>query len=338
MVIYSTKNLNKVQDLISSYGAKNTFLLFDQNTIRDCDLIIRKEFPDLNNSVRIIIPADDDNKTIEKSTVIWDNLVQYEATKKSLLINVGGGMITDIGGFSAACFKRGIDFINIPTTLLAMVDASFGGKTGVNFRHTKNQIGVFADAKCVYVNPVFLNTLPRPQLRSGLAEMIKHELLFNPDAIDYILEKRTTDYWIKESTILQNMQYKVEVVEKDYFDKCQRQYINFGHTIGHAIESLSHQRKTPILHGEAILLGMIEELKIAEKLFNCPDEIRILLQDVKKKYFPILDFSYSLSYLMPYLKQDKKNDNEIRFSLLKNVAEPVAQVGVGEETLKNILA
>lgn len=338
MLIYPTSELEKVQNLIETYQDYKCFLLFDENTVMHCDLIIRKQFPMLNNAVRILLPAGEQNKTIEKCNVIWDNLIRYNATKKSLLINVGGGVITDMGGFAAASYKRGMNFINIPTTLLGMVDACIGGKTGVNFKHNKNQIGVFAEAVCVYINPLFLHTLPRPQLRSGLAEMIKHELLFNKNAIDDILAKPNSDHWVTASSILASMQHKVAVVQQDFNDNGIRQCLNFGHTIGHAIESLSHQQKKPVLHGEAVLLGMIDELRLAEHLFNCPMEIRLLLLDVKKKYFPMLDFRYQLWQLLPYISQDKKNDSEIRFSLLQNVAEPKLQVGVSIETLENVLA
>lgn len=338
MVILTTDKLQEAQTLIDSYLEHQCFLLFDENTIEHCDGVIRKQFPSLNNTTRIVIPAGEDYKTIKQSEAIWERLIEARATKKSLLINVGGGVVTDIGGYCAATYKRGIDFINIPTTLLAMVDACIGGKTAVNFKQHKNQIGIFKDAKCVYINPVFLQTLPRPELQSGLAEMIKHELLFNKNAVEAILERPNSDCWITKETILRSMQYKKEVVDQDYYDTGVRQSLNFGHTIGHAIESLSFKCKTPILHGEAVLLGMIEEQKLAEHLFNCPIEIRQLLENVKTKFFPLLNFTFKLKALLPFLIQDKKNDQEIRFSLLKNVAEPTLHVGIPIETLEDVLA
>ncbi len=338
MLVLPTKELLRVQELFSDYNADKCFLLFDANTIKDCDPVLRKLFPKFNRSKRIIIPSGDAYKTLEKAMVIWDTLAVYGAGRDSLLLNVGGGMITDIGGFSASCYKRGIDFVNIPTSLLGMVDASIGGKTGINFRNFKNQIGYFADPKFVFLHTDFLQTLARNELRSGLAEMVKHQLLFNPNALQLILKRPSVRDWTTYESILENIGFKKSIIERDYKDQGIRQCLNFGHTIGHAIESLSHERKTPLLHGEAVLLGMIEEMKLSEKLFKAPKEIRYTLNAVKKKFFPFLDFKYRFEKLIPFLLQDKKNDKEIRFSLLENVAKPIVKVGVHIETLNNELA
>ena len=338
MLVLPTKELLRVQELFSNYKTENCFLLFDANTIKDCDPVIRKLFPKFNQSKRIIIPAGDQYKNMEKTMVIWDTLAVYGAGRNSLLLNVGGGMITDIGGYSASCYKRGIDFVNIPTSLLGMVDASIGGKTGINFRNYKNQIGVFADPEFVFLHSDFLRTLPRNELRSGLAEMIKHQLLFNKSALELILKRPEVKDWTTNENILENIEYKKAIVEQDYTDQGLRQCLNFGHTIGHALESFSHKRKTPLLHGEAVLLGMIEELKLSEKRFNTPPQIRAILVAVKKKFFPFLDFKYRFEKLIPFLEQDKKNDQEIRFSLLADVAKPKIQVGISLETLENELA
>lgn len=337
MISFPTTDVSEIQKTIASYQATTCFLLYDEHTIRHCDSMIRRIFPHLNSARRIIIPSGDGNKSIQKAMVIWDALMAYQARKDALLVNVGGGMITDIGGFCAANFKRGIDFINVPTSLLGMIDASIGGKTGVNFRNSKNQIGVFAKPVATYLNIDFLQTLPKNELNSGIAEMVKHELLFNPNALELILSRPDSNKWITQKAIIKNIQYKYNCVKNDYFDKHERQTLNFGHTIGHAIESLSHQRKTPILHGEAVMLGMIAEMKIAEYLYNSPKEIRLLLETFKKKYFPFLNFRYRFEQIIPFLKQDKKNDATIRFSLIKRVAQPILKVGVDIETLKNEL-
>lgn len=338
MLVYPSHQVKEVQDVINNYHPNQCYLLFDENTAKHCGQIILKQFSHLKNAHQIIIPAGDQYKTMDRCVLIWDTLVKHRATRSSLLINIGGGMITDIGGFAAACYKRSIDFINIPTSLLAMVDASIGGKTSINYKTFKNQLGVFQDAKCVYVNPNFLETLPRNELHSGLAEMVKHLLMFKEDAIHFILDKPDIKDWISEDCILQNIKLKHEIVEQDYLDKGLRQSLNFGHTIGHAIESLSHVKKTPLLHGEAIMLGMIEELKLSEKLFNTPKEIREVLQVFTKKFFPFLEFKYKFEKLIPYLRQDKKNENGIRFSLLENVGIPKLQVDISIEELCDELA
>lgn len=338
MLILPTKEIQQVHELLNRYDADNCFLLFDGNTAQHCDSEVRSLFPQLNNSKRIIIPSGDQHKTLEKAMVIWNTLGAYEAGRDALLINVGGGMITDIGGYSAACYKRGIDFINFPTSLLAMVDASIGGKTGVNFRNNKNQIGVFANAKFVFLHSDFLQTLPRNELHSGLAEMIKHQLLFNENALDVILKRTGIKNWTTNESIEENIEFKKAIVAQDFKDEGLRQCLNFGHTIGHAIESYSHKIKKPLLHGEAIMLGMMEELKLSEKLLGTPNEIRMVLSDVKKKFFPFLDFKYRFDKLVPYLRQDKKNDTEIRFSLLADIKKPKIKVGISIEEIENELA
>ena len=338
MNILPSSEQKQVQDLISTKKAEKCFLLYDANTVRHCDPVIRKLFPYLCDAKRIIIPAGDQYKTIAKAMVIWDSLATYGANRDALLLNIGGGMITDIGGFCAASYKRGIDFINIPTSLLGMVDASVGGKTGINYRNYKNQIGTFADAKCVYINPEFLETLPRNELHSGITEMIKHHLLFTPNALELILQRADITEWKREENILKNIELKKIIIENDYNDKGARQCLNLGHTIGHAIESLSHDNKTPLLHGEAILLGMIEELKLSENRFNTPTEIRAVLKAVKKVFFPFLNFRYKFEKLVPYLYQDKKNVTDIGFSLLENVAKPKTKVIISIDQLRDELA
>ncbi len=338
MNIYPSDKLSEVQELISKYDPNHCYLLFDSNTIEFCDPIVRRLFPELASCQRIIIPAGDQYKTLEKATTIWDFLIENGASRNALLINIGGGMITDIGGFCAANYKRGIDFINIPTSLLGMVDASVGGKTGINFKNVKNQLGAYADAKSVFIHPDFLNTLPRNELHSGLAEMIKHLLLSEEKALEYILKYKTIQDWIGETCIIKNIDFKLSIVKQDYHDTGIRQCLNFGHTMGHAIESLSHVRKTPLLHGEAVILGMIEELKLSENRFGTPVEIRQVLEAVKKKYFPFLNFTYKFEKLVPFLSQDKKNDDSLRFSLLATIAKPKLQVKISMEELRNELA
>ncbi len=338
MLVYPSSQLSDIQEVIAGYTAKNCFLLYDKNTLQHCDKVIRTQFSHLNDAKRIVIPAGEQYKSLDQSIKIWDTLVAGNANRNSVLINIGGGVITDIGGFCASNFKRGIDFINIPTSLLGMVDASIGGKNGVNFRNIKNQIGTFSKPKCVYLNTDFLETLPRNELHSGLSEMIKHVLLFDPNALELILKRSTISEWISEEGILKSINYKLNIVEKDYHDNGQRQSLNFGHTIGHAIESLSHTTKKPLLHGEAILLGMMEELKLSENRFNTPVKIRAVLKAVKKVFFPILDFKYRFEKLIPYLNQDKKNASGIGFSLLEDVAKPKLKVMISIEELQNELA
>jgi len=338
MQVISFNKIDLLQKKISEYDRSQRFVLYDTNTESHCSKLIHSALPKLKEAHTIIIEAGDNNKTLDRCRLIWKTLAEKEATREAILINVGGGMITDIGGYCAANYKRGIDFINIPTSLLGMVDASIGGKTGVNFLNYKNQIGVFANAKSVLIHPRFLDTLPRNELHSGLAEMIKHQLIFNPNAVADILNRKTMKQWISSETIQESIAFKQSIVDQDYRDEGIRQCLNFGHTMGHAIESLSYEKKTPLLHGEAIILGMIEELKLSENRWNTSPDLRAMLMAVRKVYFPFLKFSYRFEKLIPFLKQDKKNKTEIGFSLLEAAGKPKLHINISLEDLQNELA
>jgi 3-dehydroquinate synthase len=330
--------IDKLKEQISEYSVSHRFVLFDTNTQQHCSKLLFSLLPELREASVIVTQSGDHNKTLDQCTTVWKTLVEKQASKNAILINVGGGMITDLGGYCAANYKRGIDFINVPTSLLGMVDASIGGKTGVNFLNFKNQIGVFAKAKSVLLHPKFLDSLPRNELHSGLAEMIKHQLLFNANAVSDILARKNIKHWTSLETILESVDFKKSIVDQDYRDEGLRQSLNFGHTIGHAIESFSHEKKTPLLHGEAIILGMIEELKLSENRWNTPPALRAMLMAIKKIYFPILNFSYRFEKLIPFLKQDKKNQTDIGFSLLEDAGKPKLHINISLEDLQNELA
>lgn len=319
-------------------GKKYSQIIFlvDAKTNGFCEPILRNIFPQFQNTETIIIPDGEQNKNLSVCNLIWEGLIALNADRKTLLINFGGGMVCDMGGFAASTFKRGIDYINIPTTLLAMVDASHGGKTGIDFNQIKNIIGTFQHPVAVYVNPVFLNTVPVHILRSGIAEMLKHALLKGETSFKEMLQMDEKDFYTIEK-IKESVLFKKEIVSRDEKDENIRQTLNLGHTIGHAIESFSLNTKKPLLHGEAVILGLIYEMMLSKILFNLAEEN---IQDViqfKKRIFPDLNFHFSYSDVEEFIKNDKKNNETIKMSLLQKIGECKWQISVTEEQIKKCI-
>ena len=294
-------------------------ILVDENTKRDC----LSKLPKLENPIIIEIQSGEENKNLATCNFIWEELTKHNFDRNSLLINLGGGVIGDMGGFCASTYKRGIDFIHIPTTLLAMADASIGGKLGVDFNHLKNQIGLFTNPKSVIINPVFLQTLIENQFKSGFAEVVKHALIADENLWSIIT---TTDFeklnWEKIITL--SVELKNKIVFTDSKEKGERKKLNFGHTFGHAIESYYLEKGTPILHGEAIFMGMNLETELSNLSNSKKNEIKnYILSNFGLPYTP------SKMELLKFLKNDKKNKAEkINFSLLN---------GIGNCTIDNLL-
>jgi 3-dehydroquinate synthase len=284
----------------------------------------------------ITIPDGEYNKSVDILTFIWDELIRLKASKNAVLINVGGGVLSDIGGFSAATYKRGIDYINIPTTLLSMVDASLGGKTAIDLQGIKNAIGVFKHPEAIYLNPIFLNSLPNHIKISGIAEMLKHALIESLALWEEYKLFALEDFF-KLNVIQNALHVKRQWVLKDELDGKERQALNLGHTIGHAIESYALHTAQPLLHGEAIMLGLYYELEISEHLFNVDISIRKDLKQFIIRFFPHLKCQHNYKDLLPYLIQDKKNDGSIRMSLIKSIGDVALQVEVDPILLQKVL-
>jgi 3-dehydroquinate synthase len=265
------------------------------------------------------------NKNIETLSHVWTQLSQRGATRHSLLINLGGGMTTDLGGFAAATFKRGIRYINIPTTLLSMVDASVGGKTGINFNGLKNEIGAFAPASSVLIETEFLKTLDKENFFSGYAEMLKHGLISNTEHWAELLNFPTDnlDYIKLKKLVGKSVQIKEDIVEQDPYEQGIRKALNLGHTVGHAFESLSFEEDRPVLHGYAVAWGIVCELYLSSVKTGFPtDKLRQTVQFIKENYgcFSIDCKIYDKLYA--YMLHDKKNTaGIINFTLLKDVGE-----------------
>lgn len=297
-----------------------TFLLADEGSYAACyDLV--KDIPALSTAKTIVIKAGDDYKTIESVIEVWRFLGQNGGTRRSLLVNLGGGMITDLGGFVANTFKRGISFVNIPTTLLSMVDAAVGGKTGINFDGLKNEIGVIKPAAAVVINTSFLKSLDKQNLLSGYAEMLKHGLLTDDEALNELLsfDILSADPSKMAGMLRKSIEVKENIVKQDPEEKGLRKALNLGHTIGHAFESFSHIRKTPVLHGYAVAWGMTVELFLSYKLLGFPQNtMQALYRFIKDIYgsFPISCDDYETLYGL--MLHDKKNSTatQVNFTLL----------------------
>lgn len=286
------------------------------------------------NAVEIVIKSGEQHKNLQTVQRIWRILMKQHADRNALLINLGGGVVTDLGGFAASTYKRGIKFINIPTTLLAMVDAAIGGKTGIDFGGGKNQIGTFAEAEEVIIDPVFLETLSPRELLSGLSEMLKYGFIADSNLLNVNLENY-------QQFIVRCGEIKREIVMQDPTEKDLRKVLNFGHTLGHAIESHCLTTDYPLLHGESVALGMLGALWLSVKQLGLDEKV---LQNFEKQLPMLLsetETSFSESDIEPilgYLVHDKKNkDEKPQFVLLEAVGKPVWDVEIEPNLVKSSL-
>ena len=303
-----------------SYGA--LFVIADENTGAFCLPLLEKVLG--HNRYHLIqIPAGETHKNLDTCRQIWAQLMEQHAGRDALVLNLGGGVIGDMGGFCAATFKRGIRFIQVPTTLLSQVDASIGGKLGVDFMQVKNSIGLFRDPLAVFIDPVFLETLPWRELRSGFAEIIKHSLIADVGLWNQLQQYHRIDEASWETLIGASLHIKKRVVEADPFEKGLRKALNFGHTIGHAIEGFALETETPLLHGEAIAIGMACEAYLSAKELGLPEKeleqaARYILQHFGHQ---ALDPSHYEAYLH-LMRNDKKNEGQhINFSLINPIGQ-----------------
>jgi 3-dehydroquinate synthase len=309
------------------------FFLVDELTEKHClPLLIEKL--EITEYDLIEVTSGEENKNIDFCIGIWRMLIDFGADRNSLLINVGGGVITDMGGFAASTFKRGIDFVQVPTTLLAQVDASIGGKTGIDMDHLKNIIGTFAQPKAVFIDTNFIKTLPQRQLTSGFAEMLKHGLI--SDRTYFYLLKEASPETISAELIHHSVEIKNNVVLQDPEEKGLRKILNFGHTIGHAVESYSLQNeKNPLLHGEAIAIGMICEAFLSHKRTDLPkEELKEIVQTFEQFYEKYTIKEASIPALIELMKSDKKNNSgKINCSLLTQIGQCAIDIYCNEDEL-----
>lgn len=327
---------------LNQHIAKNSyskiFLLVDENTKAHCLPIFNKIINVPIDSV-LEIESGEENKHIHTCLQLWEDLSNLDGDRKSLLINLGGGVLTDMGGFVASTFKRGIDFINIPTTLLSMVDASIGGKTGVDLGSLKNQVGVINQPQMVLIFPEFLKTLDPRQTKSGYAEMLKHGLIQDREYWNDLTENGN---FTDPACIQRSIAIKNEVVLQDPTEQGLRKILNFGHTLGHAIESYcldNHDKKT-LLHGEAIAVGMILEGYLSHEMRGLS---KLSVDEIKKgflKHFDKVDFTEDdIDAILQLLKYDKKNSHgNVNFVLLQEIGDAVTDIKIPEELFQKAFA
>lgn len=309
-------------------------VIVDPNTDLHC---FPKIAPLLSNytTKKISIPSGEIHKTIQTCQSIWHQIMDSEADRKALVINLGGGVIGDMGGFCASTYKRGIEFIQIPTTLLAQVDASIGGKLGIDFNQIKNSIGLFNNPGAVLIWPGFLATLPPRELRSGFAEVIKHALIQDASQWEKLqaIEDLSSVDWVEY--LVPSLQIKQRIVEEDPFEKGIRKALNFGHTIGHAIESVFLETDTPLLHGEAIAIGMICEAYLSTQLTGLPqNQLAIITQYINRIFATVQLDAAQYETFIKLMKNDKKNrGKEINFTLLTKIGACQINQSCAEEMI-----
>ena len=336
-VIICTEIKEILNSYLSTLSFDKLFILTDTNTQRLCLPFLQEE--DFVRGAEVMnVEFGDENKNTENLCYIWRFLSDAGASRNSLLINIGGGMITDMGGFAGASFKRGIRTINIPTTLMASVDAAVGGKTGINFNGLKNEIGAFHLPLCVFIDCGFLKTLDRNNILSGYAEMIKHALISSEDTFRsimlYDLDK-DKDYTQLNEMVAESVAVKERIVKEDPKEKGIRKALNLGHTIGHAYESLSFKQKAPLLHGHAVAAGIVSELYLSHKVCQFPSKrLNQVLTYIKTYYPPFFFDCKSYETLYELMTHDKKNENgEINFTLLSDIG----QVQINQKANKELI-
>jgi 3-dehydroquinate synthase len=314
---------------LDTYLKKETFskifLLVDENTHKHClpHFLSQIQFDGIIEIIEI--QSGEIHKTIETCMGVWRTLSELSADRKSLLINLGGGVVTDLGGFVSSTFKRGIKFINVPTTLLAMVDASVGGKTGVDLDISKNQIGTITFADMVLIDPRFLDTLPKNELRSGFAEMLKHGLIQDQKYWEQLRQLKQLTLNDLDELIYHSVTIKNNVVSKDPNETGLRKILNFGHTLGHAIESycLDNEDIKTLLHGEAIAIGMILEGYLSSKISGLPINDLYEIKETFKATYPNVSFDdNSKKRIIDLMQSDKKNSHgQVKFVLLETIGQ-----------------
>lgn len=333
-----------IDTLVADLGNPAVVVISDTGTANAVLPVLENDSKSIDSAGKITVPSGDTNKNLDSLTHIWNRLSEMEATRSTVVVNLGGGVVGDMGGFAAATFKRGMRCINVPTTLLAAVDASVGGKTAINFNGMKNQIGVFAEPEAAVISTVFFNTLPEQEILSGYAEMLKHALLENEEVLARLLAYSPV-YPVFDSEALlpllrESVMVKQRIVSADLTEQGIRKALNLGHTVGHAFESLAMERKSPVPHGYAVAWGMVVELILSHMKLQFPS-------DILQKFAAYIRDNYGVfnidckdyPALLAGMRQDKKNasPDKINFTRLKGVGEPVIDSIATPDEIKSAL-
>ncbi len=317
-IIFTNNIAEAINDALSAMEPRNVFMLTDSNVDKAIE-------PLSEQWQKIIIKPGDVNKNLDSMVEVWTALQQGGATRKSVMVNVGGGVVTDLGGFAASCFKRGIRFINVPTTLLAAVDAAVGGKTGVNFNGLKNEIGVFREAEAVVISTKYFATLPESELKSGYAEMIKHGLISGEKVYNKLLDYHfdVVDGQELLDLVEESVNVKRDIVAQDPFEKGLRRALNLGHTAGHAFETTAMRRNAPVPHGYAVAWGMVVEAVLSHTEKGFPSAELYRLADYIRQHYGAFHITCDdYAALIDLMRHDKKSEHgELNFTLLHSVGD-----------------
>lgn len=321
------------QQIIKAFS--QVVIIVDENTKKYC-LPKILGIPSFRTAKIIELKSGESTKTIQNAIDIWGKYTELNLDRNTLVVNLGGGVISDIGGFSASIFKRGLHYINIPTTLLAMIDASIGGKTGVNYKGFKNQLGVFSDPEVIFIDIDFLKTLPKRELYAGFAEIIKHALVMDPELWEMIIKISPEQIYNQHEIIKRAVFVKSNIVNSDPLEKDIRKILNYGHTIAHAIESYSlNNDKNPLLHGEAVAIGIICETYISVIINGLSNEKANLIYNYISSLFPIYYIDNNIIIeLLSIIKQDKKNRNgKVNFTLISEIGKALIDNNCNENLI-----
>lgn len=336
-VTFLSNDFGELINLLQTHDYDKVFILADENSMQHCMPILVTEVTDLHHAEVLEIESGEENKTLEIAEQLWISLAELGATRKSLMINLGGGVVCDLGGFVASVYKRGMDFVHIPTTLLAQVDAALGGKVGVDYSMLKNQLGLFATPKNVYIEPSFLNTLYIRHVKSGYTEMLKHGLIADKEYWHELISLKEIDVEALSEFIPRSVELKMEVVSKDYKEKGIRRALNFGHTIGHALESYSLEHDTlPIFHGEAIAMGIVAEAFLSKSKCGLHENELAQIAEVIKAHFEVtLPSADAFDRLWGLMQHDKKNEHgKVNFALISSIGKAEINVACEKEEVK----
>lgn len=314
---------------------KRIIVITDDNVEKHCLPIFKNKLPSIKICSTITTLSGEENKSIHQLIYIWNELTRLNVGRDDLIINLGGGVLTDIAGMAAATFKRGVKFINYPTTLLGMVDAAIGGKTGIDFAQFKNQVGLFVNPSCVVVDPVFLKTLEKPHWQSGFAEVLKYGLIMDKELWHKLVNHKYLEIEDWNSIIIKAARDKIDIVRFDAGEKGMRKILNFGHTIGHAIESFYLKLGTPVTHGTAIAAGIICEAWISSKVFNLEcTNLESIIKMIDDNFERFCFTTEDIPQIMKLMKQDKKiRGNKLKLSLLRKIGKAVYDIEIKDNQI-----
>ena len=308
------------QSYLKTFENQQILIVVDENTHDYCLEYLITSFPELERAEIILLPVGEENKVMEVCFQVWQAFTEYKVGRKDLVINLGGGVVTDMGGFIASIYKRGLTFIHVPTTLLGMVDAAIGGKNGIDMDGFKNQLGTITQPACVFIDAGFLSTLPAEEIFNGYAEMLKHALIGDVELWEQIRHIHSEEELIQPDVILKAIQVKTNIIEQDPLEGGLRKKLNFGHTVGHALESHFFQ-STPISHGHAVALGMIAESFMSMRRELLSKEAYKEIEQTIIRSFPMIELNADdVSTVISLMYQDKKNEaKQIRSCLLQGI-------------------